>query len=363
MSNQYVFNRDSIQVNGRTFPARYEVLEWDAERRFNTVYVFATVDGGSGPEEVKIEIPSTDAAHDAAIKAAEAVQDGGQDVPGQDSGNGPEAVQAAADAGQDRGQDVPGMDGGSGPEAVQDGGQDVPGMDGDSGPEAVQDGGQDVPGQDSGNGPEAVPEVTSAPVSAATAEAEAPETVDNIQHETTAAEAVKAAADVETVQAADVETVQAADVETVQAAAPAPVQAATAAATAPHAETINNEEVNTMNKRIEKAAEAVKAAAAAEVEEMTTAAADDPKATRGPVPEKTFKNEVIAGNGWSIVFDAGCNRTRVIIAEPVKAAARPIVEEAGFYYSKNLDSWNKKLTFRAYRAAEKLAEKLRAALA
>lgn len=118
-----------------------------------------------------------------------------------------------------------------------------------------------------------------------------------------------------------------------------------------------------MNKRIEKAAEAVKAAAAAEVEEMTTAAADDPKATRGPVPEKTFKNEVIAGNGWSIVFDAGCNRTRVIIAEPVKAAARPIVEEAGFYYSKNLDSWNKKLTFRAYRAAEKLAEKLRAALA
>ena len=195
--------------------------------------------------------------------------------------------------------------------------------------------------------------VNTATETAAETPEEAPETVDNEAATAAALEPVVYATSI--IDARCFAPVDPAGGETVQAATE------TATATAPDAETINNEEGVTMNKSINTAAEAVKAAAAAEVQELTAAA--DPKATRGPVPEKTFINEVIAGNGWSIVFDAGCNRTRGIITEPVKAAARPIVEEAGFYYSKNMDSWNKKLTFRARRAALNLADKLRAALA
>lgn len=87
------------------------------------------------------------------------------------------------------------------------------------------------------------------------------------------------------------------------------------------------------------------------------------KATRGPVPEKNFAGEAISGKGWAIVFDTESNRTRVIISEKVKEIAVPIIEAAGFYYSKISESWNKKLTHRAHRAALALADDLRAALA
>ena len=91
--------------------------------------------------------------------------------------------------------------------------------------------------------------------------------------------------------------------------------------------------------------------------------APDTKQARGPVPEKTFIGTSISGRGYSIVFDGGCNRTRVIVTDDVKEKARPIIEKAGFYYSAALDSWNKKLTFRAYRAAQALAAELEKALA
>ena len=91
--------------------------------------------------------------------------------------------------------------------------------------------------------------------------------------------------------------------------------------------------------------------------------APDPKQARGPVPEKTFIGTSISGHGYSIVFDGGCNRTRVIVTDDAKEKARPIIEKAGFYYSAALDSWNKKLTFRAYRAAQALAAELEKALA
>lgn len=87
------------------------------------------------------------------------------------------------------------------------------------------------------------------------------------------------------------------------------------------------------------------------------------KAARGPIPEKTFAGEAISGNGWSIVFDTGLNRTRVIVSEKLKEIAVPIIEAAGFYYSKVSGSWNKKLTHRAHRAALALADDLRTALA
>lgn len=97
-------------------------------------------------------------------------------------------------------------------------------------------------------------------------------------------------------------------------------------------------------------------------DEEATAPADDPKPAR-PVPEKSFIGESISGKGWSIVFDGGCNRTRVIVTAALKDKARPVIENAGFYYSPTLDSWNKKLTFKAYRAAQALAQSLTVALA
>lgn len=80
----------------------------------------------------------------------------------------------------------------------------------------------------------------------------------------------------------------------------------------------------------------------------------------GKVPEKTFIGEVITGNGWRILFDGETSRTRVIFTGTPTEAARAAVESAGFYYSKVMNSWNKKLTFKAYRAAKALAIVLKA---
>ena len=87
------------------------------------------------------------------------------------------------------------------------------------------------------------------------------------------------------------------------------------------------------------------------------------KPPRGPAKEKDFAGESITGKGWSIVFDTGLNRTRVIVSEPVRETLRPIIEAAGFYYSNAQKSWNKKLTHKAHKAAVILADNLRAALA
>ena len=87
-------------------------------------------------------------------------------------------------------------------------------------------------------------------------------------------------------------------------------------------------------------------------------AARDPKQARGPVPEKTFIGETIQGNGWKIIFDSEANRTRVIFEKTPTAAAKAATENAGFYYSSAMNSWNKKLTFKAYRAAKALSSQL-----
>lgn len=86
--------------------------------------------------------------------------------------------------------------------------------------------------------------------------------------------------------------------------------------------------------------------------------AENTKAARGPVPEKTFIGEVIQGNGWKIIFDGETARTRIIFEELPTEAAKEALKEAGFYYSANMDSWNKKLTFKAYRAAKAISGKL-----
>lgn len=86
--------------------------------------------------------------------------------------------------------------------------------------------------------------------------------------------------------------------------------------------------------------------------------APDSKKPHGPIPEKTFVGTSITGARYKIIFDAEAQRTRVIIPNEYKEQARAAVENAGFYYSRALDSWNKKLTFRAYRAAQALAVEL-----
>lgn len=98
--------------------------------------------------------------------------------------------------------------------------------------------------------------------------------------------------------------------------------------------------------------------AAETVETEAAKAARDPKQARGPVPEKTFIGETIQGNGWKIIFDGEVNRTRVIFEKTPTAAAKAATENAGFYYSSAMGSWNKKLTFKAYRAAKVLSGQL-----
>jgi hypothetical protein len=86
-----------------------------------------------------------------------------------------------------------------------------------------------------------------------------------------------------------------------------------------------------------------------------------PKPPRGPAKPLDFIGEILSGPGWRIVFDTSLQRTRVILAEETREKAAPLAEAAGFYYSATTDSWHKKLTHKAHRAAVALAEKLRAA--
>lgn len=88
--------------------------------------------------------------------------------------------------------------------------------------------------------------------------------------------------------------------------------------------------------------------------------AADPKAARAAAPEKTFAGTEIAGNGWKILFDVDQQRTRIIFADAPTDAAKKVLDAAGFFYSGRMQSWNKKLTFRAYRAAQFVAQELSA---
>ena len=84
------------------------------------------------------------------------------------------------------------------------------------------------------------------------------------------------------------------------------------------------------------------------------------KQARGPVPEKLFVGLEIKGKGWEIFFDGGPERTRVIFKRKPVQAALDAVKAAGFYWSPTMKSWNKKLTHKAFRAAQALAVELRA---
>lgn len=87
--------------------------------------------------------------------------------------------------------------------------------------------------------------------------------------------------------------------------------------------------------------------------------APSPKDAHGPIPEKTFIDTTIQGAGWRIHFDPATQRTRVFVDSNASAAFRKAIEQAGFCWSPSMQSFNKKLTFRAFRAAQALAQSLR----
>lgn len=87
--------------------------------------------------------------------------------------------------------------------------------------------------------------------------------------------------------------------------------------------------------------------------------ARDPKQARGPVPDKAFIGLEIKGKGWKIVFDGSYDRTRVIFKRKPSSAAREALDKHGFFWSPAMQSWNKKLTHKAFRAAQALALELR----
>lgn len=76
--------------------------------------------------------------------------------------------------------------------------------------------------------------------------------------------------------------------------------------------------------------------------------------------DKSWIGTTITGKGWNIAFDQQAGRTRVLFQAQPTDAQKAAIENAGFYWSAQLNSWNKKLTCKAYRAAQALAVALNA---
>lgn len=82
------------------------------------------------------------------------------------------------------------------------------------------------------------------------------------------------------------------------------------------------------------------------------------KQRHGEVPEKWFVGQALEGKSWRIVFDGDAGKTRVIFPRKPSTKVLEAVKAAGFYWSPSMQSWNKGLTWKAYRAAEKLHAEL-----
>lgn len=109
-----------------------------------------------------------------------------------------------------------------------------------------------------------------------------------------------------------------------------------------------------VDKPAEKPARKAKAPRAAKPAKAEPAPKAEPAANAG----KPWIGTRIEGAGWHIAFDADAGRTRVVFADAPSAAQKSAIEAAGFFWSAQLKSWNKKLTCKAYRAAQALAADL-----
>lgn len=94
--------------------------------------------------------------------------------------------------------------------------------------------------------------------------------------------------------------------------------------------------------------------------EAQPAPVQDAPASKPAVAEKAWIGTTLTGKGWTIAFDQAAGRTRVQVEGTPTDAQRSAIEQAGFYWSAQLQSWNKKLTCKAYRAAQNLANTLNA---
>ena len=109
------------------------------------------------------------------------------------------------------------------------------------------------------------------------------------------------------------------------------------------------------------AAEPAPVADPAPVQDAPAPAAEPAPAKNAAAPvEKAWIGTAITGNGWAIAFDAATGRTRVTVEGTPTDAQRAAIEQAGFYWSAKMASWNKGLTCKAYRAAQALAAALTA---
>ena len=139
---------------------------------------------------------------------------------------------------------------------------------------------------------------------------------------------------------------------------PAPVQDAPAPVTEPAPA-----KKATRKKAAKKAEPAPVAEAAAPVADPAPVAepapVQDAPAKAAPV-EKPWIGTAITGKGWSIAFDQATGRTRVTVEGTPTDAQRNAIEQAGFFWSAKMASWNKGLTCKAYRAAQSLAAALTA---
>ena len=85
------------------------------------------------------------------------------------------------------------------------------------------------------------------------------------------------------------------------------------------------------------------------------------KKAAAPKAVKTLDEYIasgINGDGWKFVFDESSSRTRLVFEKAPTEKQIAAITEAGFYYSKAMNSYNKKLTLKAAAAAEQLAKKL-----
>lgn len=103
---------------------------------------------------------------------------------------------------------------------------------------------------------------------------------------------------------------------------------------------------------------AEKPAAKAPAKPAAKPAAKQPEAEA--LTAANYVGKCIVGDGWKIAFDADAQRTRVTFAKQATLAQKQAVDDAGFYWSAAMGSFNKKLTTKAFRAAMALADTLKA---
>ena len=88
----------------------------------------------------------------------------------------------------------------------------------------------------------------------------------------------------------------------------------------------------------------------AEAVAAAQAAKDKPSAQDKPAAAPTDKpwiGTTITGKGWNIAFDQQAGRTRVLFQAQPTDAQKAAIENAGFYWSAQLNSWNTRLTCKA----------------